>query len=123
MYKDLVNNKINYSLELPKTFVPKPTKEDYENQFIERYFVQRVNDVNGFIFEVNSVEFDNLENNPYWKKEKMRWRISGPLDPVYQNGNLIDIGVKNSNNGSLSIISKKLKNINLYISTPLQFYK
>ena len=123
MYKDLVNNKINYSLELPKTFVPKPTKEDYENQFIERYFVQRVNDVNGFIFEVDSVEFDNLENNPYWKKEKMRWRISGPLDPVYQNGNLIDIGVKKSNIGSLSIISGKLKNINLYIPTPLQFYK
>lgn len=123
MYKDLIKDRIEYSLEIPPTTVPSPTEEDYELQFIDRYFIQRVNDDNGFIFEVNEIEYHNLEQNPYWKKIKMRWRISGPLEPVYDNIRLIDIGVKKSNKGSIYEASRILKNIGLYLPNILQFYK
>jgi hypothetical protein len=54
----------------------------------------------------------------------MRWRISGPIDEVYDlNGKLIDKGVVNSNKASLSLISLKIKNISLYLPNLRQFYK
>lgn len=123
MYRDLVKDRIQYSLQIPPTTVPTPTEEDYELQFINRYFIQRVNDDNGFIFEVDETEYHNLQQNPYWKKLKMRWRISGPIDSVYDGVDLIDIGVKKSNEGSIYEASRILKNIGLYLPNILQFYK
>jgi hypothetical protein len=124
MYTDLIKNKTQYSLNIPKTFVPSPEEEDYENQFINRYFCQKANDENGFIFEINQDTFNELEHNPYWKTAEMRWRIFGPIEPVYDtNGKLIDKGVKESNTGSITIITSKIKNIRLYLPNPLQFYK
>jgi hypothetical protein len=123
MYKDLVQDRVQYSLQIPNTTVPSPTDEDYELQFIDRYFIQRVNDDNGFIFEVDSVGYLNLEDNPYWKKIKMRWRIAGPIEPVYNELTLIDVGVKKSNQASIFEASRVLKNIGLYLPNILQFHK
>lgn len=124
MYTDLIKGKITYSLDFPKTIVPTPLTLDYENGFIERYFAQRVNDSNGFVFEINLEEYTNLIDNPYWSVDKMRWRLTGPIDSVYSpNGILTDMGVRSSNLSSISIISNKIKNINLYLINPLQFYK
>jgi hypothetical protein len=123
MYKDLVQDKVQYSLQIPNTTVPSPTETDYESQFINRYFIQRVNDDNGFIFEVDDVEYLNLETNPYWKKIKIRWRIAGPIEPVYNELSLIDVGVKKSNQASIFEASRVLKNIGLYLPNILQFHK
>ena len=116
MYTDLINNKINYSFSNPKTIVPIPKETDYENGFIQRYYCQKINDLNGFIFE--------LENNPFWKTTILRWRIKGPIDPVYNDvGQLIDMGVIQSNKNSIAIASFSLKNIGLYLPNILQFHK
>lgn len=124
MYTDLINNKTYYTFSNPKTIVPKPTENDYDTGFMNRYFCQRINDENGFIFEISKDIFEELEDNPYWKTSIMRWRLSGPIEPVYNDlGNLIDIGVKQSNKNSISIVSFKLKNIDLYLPNILQFYK
>lgn len=124
MYTDLIKGKITYSLDFPKTIVPTPQTSDYENGFIERYFAQRVNDSNGFVFEINLQEYTELMNNPYWSVDKMRWRLTGPIDGVYSsNGILIDVGVRSANLSSISIISNKIKNIDLYLMNSLQFYK
>jgi hypothetical protein len=124
MYTDLIKGKITYSLDFPKTIVPSPQTLDYENGFIERYFAQRANDSNAFVFEINSEEYNSLLGNPYWSVGKMRWRLNGPIDAVYSsNGLLIDVGVRSSNLASISIISQKIKNIDLYLINPLQFHK
>ena len=124
MYTDLIKGKITYSLDFPKTIVPSPQTLDYENGFIERYFTQRANDSNAFVFEINSEEYNELSTNPYWSVDKMRWRLNGPIDSVYSlNGLLVDVGVRSSNLASISIISEKIKNIDLYLINPLQFYK
>lgn len=124
MYNDLIKNKKLYSLEFPKTIVPIPTESDYENGFITRYFAQRINDENGFVFELNLEEYSILLENPYWIVEKMIWRITGPIEIIYNNsGIIIDKGVTNSNKSSISIISSKIKNIGLYLPNLLQFYK
>lgn len=124
MYSDLIKGKITYSLDFPKTIVPSPQTLDYENGFIERYFAQKISDSNNFVFEINLEEYIELSTNPYWLVDKMRWRLTGPIDGVYSlNGLLVDVGVRSSNLASISIISKKIKNIDLYLINPLQFYK
>lgn len=124
MYKDLIKGREIYSLDFPKTIVPTPTSIDYENGFIERYFTQKVNDKNAYVFEINLENFYNLFENPYWAVEKMKWRITGPIQPVYNNqGILTDKGVIASNHASISIASQKIKNIGLYLMNPLQFHK
>jgi hypothetical protein len=124
MYTDLIRNKTNYSLSNPKTIIPKPTEYEYDTGFMNRYFCQRVNDKNGFVFEISSDTFGELEENPYWKTTIMRWRIAGPIETVYnQDGNILDIGVKQSNKNSISITANTLKNIGLYLPNILQFYK
>lgn len=124
MYKDLIQNKKIYSLNIPKTIVPSPTENDYSNGIIDRYFAQRVNDVNGFVYEIDVNTYGELKLNPYWLVEIVKWRITGPLEPVYDDsGKLIDKGVKNSNIGSISFGQKTIKNLNLYLINNLQFYK
>jgi len=124
MYNNLISGKTNYSLDFPKTIVPIPSDTDYENGFIERYFTQKVNDKNSYVFEIDKEEYSNLFENPYWISEIMKWRITGPITPVYNiDGILTDKGVIESNNASISIISEKIKNVKLYLPNILQFHK
>lgn len=124
MYKDLVDNTNKFSLKSPNTVVPIPTNNDYADAYIIRYFVQRVSDINGFVYEVTASEYEKYIENPYWIVSSIRWRISGPLNMVYDsNGNLIDKGVIESNKSSLSIASLKIKNISLYLPNIKQFHK
>jgi hypothetical protein len=124
MYKDLIKGRELYSLDFPKTIVPSPIDIDYENGFINRYFTQRVNDSNSFVFEINLEEYNSLLENPYWTLGEIRWRITGPTLPVYSNnGTMTDMGVVASNAASISIVSTKIKNIGLYLPNLLQFHK
>ena len=124
MYKDLIKGRELYSLDFPKTIVPSPNDIDYENGFINRYFTQRVNDSNSFVFEINLEEYNSLLENPYWTLGEMIWRITGPTSTVYSNnGSITDIGVVASNAASISIVSSKIKNIGLYLPNLLQFHK
>jgi len=124
MYKDLIKDKRIYSLDIPKTIVPSPTDDDYLNGVIDRYFTQKVNDTNGFVYEINLNTYNELKLNPYWAIENIKWRLSGPLDSVYdENGKIIDKGVRNSNIASIAEGQKNIKNLNLYLINNLQFYK
>jgi len=124
MYKDLIKDKKIYSLNIPKTIVPSPTDDDYSNGVIDRFFTQKVNDYNGFVYEINSDTYNDLKSNPYWAIEIVKWRIKGPLDMVYNdNGMVIDKGVFNSNTASIRLGAETLKNLGLYLPNILQFYK
>lgn len=124
MYKDLIKNKTFYSLSTPNTIVPTPTEDDYTIGSIDRYFTQKANDINGFVYEITSDKFEELNQNPNWNTEIVVWRIAGPLNVVYnEKGDITDKGVINSNKTSLFISSNKLKNIGLYLPNVLQFYK
>ena len=78
----------------------------------KRYFVQKVNDIHGFIYEIDKNVYETIKTNPYWLSEIINWRISGPLNEVYNDtGLLIDKGVINSNRATIAATSKTLKNI------------
>ncbi len=124
MYKDLIKDKEIFSLQTPNTYMPTPTANDYDFGSIDRYFTQRANDINGFVFELDENVYMELMENPYWVVATMKWRISGPINAVYgPNNRLTDIGVRASNSASIVIASAKIKNIGLYLPNLLQFHK
>jgi len=124
MYKDIAKNIENFTLQIPKTVIPIPTEFDYDNGFIRRYFIQKTNDSNGFVFEVSEEVHDELRDNPFWKVADLKWRITGPKETVYnQKGELADIGVEITNKQIINLTSKTIRNISLYLPNLLQFYK
>lgn len=124
MYKDVAKNIENFTLQIPKTVIPIPTEFDYDNGFIRRYFIQKTNDSNGFVFEVSEEVHDELRDNPFWKVADLKWRITGPKETVYnQKGELSDIGVEITNKQIINLTSKTIRNISLYLPNLLQFHK
>jgi hypothetical protein len=124
MYKDIAKNIENFTLQIPKTVIPIPTEFDYDNGFIRRYFIQKTNDSNGFVFEVSEEIHDELRDNPFWKLADLKWRITGPKETVYnQKGELSDIGVEITNKQIINLTSKTIRNISLYLPNLLQFHK
>lgn len=123
MYKDIAKDISTFTIELPKTIIPNPSDEDYSLGFIYRYFVQKANDNNSFIYEVSDEDYQKYLKNPFWKTLKIKWRIAGPTQSMYNDGSLYDMGVQNSNKASLSFVSSDFKNISLYLPNLLQFYK
>ena len=97
---------------------------NYGTGFLSRYYCQKINDLNGFVFEIDNSTYKELQDNPFWKTAILRWRLTGPIEPVYSElGELIDIGVKQSNKNSIQITASTLKNIGLYLPNILQFHK
>jgi hypothetical protein len=124
MYKDIANNLGLFTIQIPQTIVPSPTPNDYEIGFIRRYFCQKANDVNGFVFEISVEVYDILGSNVFWKVADLKWRIIGPIDTVYKdNGEIEDVGVIKSNKYALQTAASTVKNIGLYLPNILQFYK
>lgn len=124
MYNDVAKNLEIFNLKPPMTIVPTPTQDDYLLGFIRRYFIQKVNDENSFIFEVAENVYSEYTKNPFWKGDTIKWRITGPLQKVYkENGEIDDLDVASSNKAAIARVKTKLKNINLYLPNLLQFHK
>ncbi len=123
MYKDVANNIDTFTIQIPITIIPSPTDSDYQLGFIYRYFIQKANDENAFIYEVSETDYEIYSENHFWKRIRIKWRISGPSNPIYKNGVMEDRGVLNSNKSSVSLASSHFKNISLYLPNLLQFYK
>lgn len=124
MYKNLVENNLRPTIETPDTIVPTPDDFAYNDGFIIRYFVQKVNDKSSYVFEVSDSTYSELNTNPYWTKVELKWRIIGPLHPIYnENGLAIDLGVAQSNSNEIAKASKLIPNLKSYLTNTLQFYK
>jgi hypothetical protein len=124
MYKDVARNIENFTLQIPKTIIPIPNEFDYDNGFLRRYFIQKTNDSNGFVFEVSSELYDEYIDNPFWKVADLKWRITGPKQTIYnQKGELSDIGVEITNKQIINLTSNTIRNIGLYLPNLLQFHK
>ena len=124
MYRDIAKNLNIFTIQIPPTIIPNPTESDYEIGFIRRYFCQKANDIDGFVFEISSDEYNKLQSNVFWKVVDLKWRIRGPLETTYKdNGDIEDVGIIKSNKYSLQTSASIIRNIGLYLPNILQFYK
>tara|TARA_B000000565_G_C23653663_1_gene327655 strand:+ start:402 stop:761 length:360 start_codon:yes stop_codon:yes gene_type:complete len=75
----------------PIPYVCRVKKADIKRGFIERRFVQKVNDRLSPVTEVSQNNYLQLAQNPLFNTIKLRWRIDGTKEEI-----------KNSNRASIS---------------------
>ena len=92
--------------------IPNPNEFDYKRGFIERYFVQKVNDPDSFIYEIDSNVYQSVLISPFYKSVKIKWKISGDADKA-----------RESNKTSVRLASSNMKALILYLPNYLQFHK
>ena len=77
--------------------VPSPNDTDYKRGYIVRYFVQKVNDENSYIYEVSSKSHNAFINNPLYNTVSLDWRLIGSVEQI-----------KESNSKSVKLASEKM---------------
>jgi hypothetical protein len=125
---DSYNKLINPSSALPNdkfdTYIPTPNSTDYGRGYITRYFLQKVNDKNSPIFEVNRQTYSRFTLNPLFVICSIKWRLTGPKETKYrENGDLLDLSVSDSNRRSIKSVYEFIPLLNSYLPNLLQFYK
>lgn len=106
------------------SFSPTPTERDYERGFFRRYFIQKTNDKSAPIYEVNTQTFTRYQKKSEFVKVVLKWRLTGSLVARYDGvGNIIDIGVKESNRKSIEIHKNKIPGLKYRLGNLLQFYR
>ena len=103
----------------PNYYKPVPTSKDYSKGYINRYFVQKINDLK--ITETNKNNYNDIYNN-YFSKVVIQWIISGPKNNVYKNKILDRKGVQEQNIQTLVEYEKSMKGIKNYLNNPLEFW-
>ena len=103
----------------PDYYKPVPSLKDYEKGYINRYFVQKINDL--IITEVNKDRYNKIYTN-YFNKLVIQWIISGPKNNQYKNKILDRKGVQEKNIQTLIEDEKKMKGLKVYLNNPLEFW-
>jgi hypothetical protein len=111
-YNDLIKGQ-GKSLIQPqtiRTYVPYPTASDYRRGYLVRYFIQRINDENTIIYEINENDYSKFLLDVFYNAVNIDWRLTGSSD-----------NIKSSNEKSVMLGSKKIKNLKFYLPNYLQF--
>ena len=103
----------------PNYYKPFPSLKDYSKGYINRYFVQKINDLT--ITEVNKEKYNSIFNY-YYNKLVIQWIIFGPKNNVYKNKILDRIGVQEQNIQTLVENEKLMKGLKIYLNNPLEFW-
>jgi hypothetical protein len=96
-----------------------PTLDDYKKGFFKRYFVYRRNlkDIYKEFFEVNDTQYKS------WKTPRVgideilynafviEWRLTGPLNDIMANGQIIEFGVHDTNKRLVYLNEKQFPGI------------
>ena len=125
-YKELnasdIANVLNVKIS---AYSPQLTDTDYQRGYVTRFFVQRVNDKAAPIFEISNTDFGTLTTNSLYNTTSLRWRLAGPKQPTYnpKTGEMMDMGVHESNKKSIELASTTMPNLKLYLPNTFQFWK
>ena len=110
----------SYSFVTPSTYTPTITVDDYDNGYIDRFFISRINYFD--IIETNYKDY-NTTNINYFKKIKIDWKITGPEFNIYIDKTLQTTGVVNYNNLTIRNIQSYMPNINIILNNPKKFWR
>jgi len=106
-------------ITFPSYYKPNVTKNDYLKGYINRYLVQKINDLT--ITEVIKENYNGISNN-FYNKLVIQWTISGPKNNQYNNKILEKKGVQEQNTQTLIENEKKMKGLKNYLNSPLEFW-
>jgi hypothetical protein len=106
------------------THIPNLTDVDYSRGYINRYFVQQLNDKGSPIYEVTNKFYTYYRSVPQFTAVSLRWRVTGPNEQEYdKTGTIIDKSVSESNRIAIKLVAFEIPNLKLYLPNLLQFHK
>ena len=108
----LQKNLLSVTPAKPISHFPKPTDGDYYNGYMERYFIQKVNDINAPIFEIDVSKSSGEDFKDYYAIVSIQWRLTGIPQEIME-----------SNSNSVRAAITTIPNISHYLSNLLQFAK
>lgn len=86
-YSNLVKAPKEYTLNIPISFTPQPTNEDYQTGEITRFFAKKHNE--NLYYEVAN---DIVSSNPMYLTFNLQWLISGEENQVREaNHRMVDL--------------------------------
>jgi hypothetical protein len=106
---------------LPVSSRPIITLQDVDNKFVERYFLQMVND-KSFIIEVNKTEFNNFKDNPRFLGVMIKWRIVGKQETITRPGNVVIYGTTDLNRNSVLQADLTMNGLRYYLKDYTQYW-
>ena len=118
-YQNLGGDNLS-DMMFPSYYKPNITKNDYLKGYINRYLVQKINDLT--ITEVNKENYNGISKN-YYNKLVIQWIISGSKNNQYNNKILEIKGVQEQNNKTLNVNEKKMTGIKNYLNNPIEFWE
>ena len=95
-----------------KAFEPNPNSQDYNNQYIFRYFIRKRNEQAGLIYEVDKNMYDSISNDSLYIGVRIKWKIYGDINET-----------ETLNKKSVSYGKSTLSNLDKYITNYLKFWK
>jgi hypothetical protein len=93
-------------------YIPTPQDIDYQRGYIVRYFIQKANDRDSKIFEVDEYAFAKFTNSPFHTAVQVDWRLLGSTDDIRQ-----------SNMKTINFVRKEMPALKMYLVNYLQFSK
>ncbi len=110
----------SYKYLQPSTYIPTITQKDYDEGYISRFFVGRINYFE--VIETNYKDF-NMTDSSYFTKVKINWKITGPEFDVYSGKLLETVGVVNYNKYRIIEAQRVIANIDRILNNPKQFWR
>lgn len=100
-------------------YYAKPSEDDYNKGFFERYVLKRVNGDMQTIKEISKEEFDSASLNPLYLCKSFTWKLTGPL---YTTPEGIP-GIVNTNQKTLEDLEKYIPEVTKYFTNLAQYVK
>jgi hypothetical protein len=111
---NFITNKDKKNINYSPIFNPTlPTADEYDDGYMYRYFINRVNSSTKDIIEINLAQYDYFSKNVLYCHTKMMWRISrySIEDVIYFNRQ------------SIKSSERTIPGITEYLQNPIQYYK
>jgi len=120
-YQILSNSEEISFLFFPTIHIPKIEKNDFENGFILRFFLKKVNDK--FITEIDNNQYDLFSTSPFYKTTSINWKITGPRNNIIKDGRVEIEGVEDHNLKEIQTAELTLQGMKQKLTNPLQFWR
>ena len=118
---DLIGNSIGVkNYVYPKFYTFIVTENDYKNEFVYRYFVQKINDTS--VIEVSDKNYNNIQKNLF-NKLVVTWHLIGPERNVFVDGKLYEQGVYEKNLKEINAAAQSMPNLKNIITNYTQYNK
>lgn len=122
-YKKLKPDIITRYQSITPSNVRIPTKEEYTQGFLVRYFIKKYNE--SIVYEIDESQFNDwaaslIDPNLYTAVQ-LNWYITGEINDI-ENGPITHKGILTKNKESLKIAEKELLGISKLVTNLLEYY-